>query len=95
MHVPPPPLLPPAGRPQGAFASELVVGDGGDLQVTREIDGGLETLGMKTPCVITADLRLNEPRCAPEDGCTPACVCVRGGRTMGVIELWSDGVLLG
>ena len=50
--------------PQGAFASELVVGDGGALQVTREIDGGLETVGMKLPAVITADLRLNEPRYA-------------------------------
>ena len=50
--------------PQGAFASELVVGDGGALQVTREIDGGMETVGMKLPAVITADLRLNEPRYA-------------------------------
>ena len=51
------------GWPQGAFASELTVKDGG-LEVLREIDGGLETLAMKMPAVITADLRLNEPRYA-------------------------------
>ena len=50
--------------PQGVFASEITVGDGGALSVTREIDGGLETLGMKLPAVVTADLRLNEPRYA-------------------------------
>ena len=79
--------------PQGAFASELAIKDGGGLevrknnrggggaprkkvlfvrldafppadQVTREVDGGMETLAMKTPAVVTADLRLNEPRCA-------------------------------
>ena len=50
--------------PQGAFASEVVVGDGGALQVTREIDGGMETVAMKLPAVVTADLRLNEPRYA-------------------------------
>merc|ERR1712196_221575 len=44
-------------------ASEVSV-DGGDLNVTREIDSGLETLGMKLPAVVTADLRLNEPRYA-------------------------------
>ena len=49
--------------PQGVFASEIVVDDG-SLKVTREIDGGLETLGMKLPAVVTADLRLNEPRYA-------------------------------
>merc|ERR1719506_2526529 len=46
------------------FASEVVVGEDGGLQVTREVDSGLETLAMKTPCVVTADLRLNEPRYA-------------------------------
>ena len=43
---------------------QVVVGDGGSLQVTREIDGGMETVGMKLPAVVTADLRLNEPRYA-------------------------------
>lgn len=50
--------------PQGVFASELTVGDDGAVSVTREVDGGLETLGMKMPAVVTADLRLNEPRYA-------------------------------
>jgi len=49
--------------PQGTFASELAMNNG-VLEVTREIDGGLETLSMKTPAVVTADLRLNEPRYA-------------------------------
>ncbi|XP_002741278.1 electron transfer flavoprotein subunit beta-like [Saccoglossus kowalevskii] len=49
--------------PQATFASEVVVEDG-DLKVTREVDGGLETVKVKMPCVITADLRLNEPRYA-------------------------------
>jgi electron transfer flavoprotein beta subunit len=49
------------GWPQGTFASKLAIGDG-TLDVTREIDGGLQTLALKMPCVITTDLRLNEPR---------------------------------
>ena len=51
------------GWAQGTFASELEIGDG-SLKVTREVDGGLETLALKTPAVITTDLRLNEPRYA-------------------------------
>jgi len=51
------------GWAQGTFAGALEVGDG-SLSVTREIDGGLETLTLKTPAVITTDLRLNEPRYA-------------------------------
>ncbi len=51
------------GWAQGSFASKLEVGDG-SVQVTREVDGGLETLEIKTPAVITTDLRLNEPRYA-------------------------------
>ncbi|OGA97496.1 MAG: electron transporter RnfB [Burkholderiales bacterium RIFCSPHIGHO2_12_FULL_69_20] len=50
-----------AGLPQGAFASKVEVVDG-KLQVTREIDGGSETLALSLPAVITTDLRLNEPR---------------------------------
>jgi electron transfer flavoprotein beta subunit len=50
-----------AGLAQGTFASKIEVADGA-LLVTREIDGGLEKLKMKLPAVITADLRLNEPR---------------------------------
>ncbi|MCB9976737.1 MAG: electron transfer flavoprotein subunit beta/FixA family protein [Rhodospirillales bacterium] len=51
------------GWPQGTFASKLEVG-AGSLKVTREIDGGLQTLELKTPAVITTDLRLNTPRYA-------------------------------
>lgn len=51
------------GMPQGTFASEVVVAEG-KVQVTREIDGGLETLELSLPAVITTDLRLNEPRYA-------------------------------
>ncbi|HBS34843.1 MAG TPA: electron transfer flavoprotein subunit beta [Parvularcula sp.] len=49
------------GWPQGTFASKLEI-EGGGLKVTREIDGGLETLMLKLPAIITTDLRLNEPR---------------------------------
>lgn len=49
---------------QATFASEVALLDAQRLQVTREIDGGLETLELKLPAVITADLRLNEPRYA-------------------------------
>lgn len=48
-------------RPQGCFASEVVL-EGGKAVVTREVDGGLETIAAELPVVITADLRLNEPR---------------------------------
>lgn len=51
------------GWPQGTFASEVVVGDG-SVNVTREVDGGLETVKLNLPAVITTDLRLNEPRYA-------------------------------
>jgi electron transfer flavoprotein beta subunit len=51
------------GWPQGTFASKIVIADG-NLTVTREIDGGLETLALKLPAIITTDLRLNEPRYA-------------------------------
>ncbi len=51
------------GWPQGTFASKLEVA-GSDINVTREVDGGLETLKLTTPAIITTDLRLNEPRYA-------------------------------
>lgn len=51
------------GWAQGTFASELKIGDG-KATVTREIDGGLETIELKLPAIITTDLRLNEPRYA-------------------------------
>ena len=49
--------------PQACFASELII-RGNELEVTREIDGGLETIGCQLPAIVTADLRLNEPRYA-------------------------------
>ena len=52
-----------AGLPQGTFASEVVVADG-KVSVTREIDGGLQTVNLNLPAIITTDLRLNEPRYA-------------------------------
>lgn len=51
------------GRPQGTFASAVEV-DGDSVKVTREVDGGLETVSLKTPAIVTTDLRLNEPRYA-------------------------------
>ena len=74
------------GWPQGTFASKIESKDGG-LDVTREVDGGLETVALKLPCVITTDLRLNEPRYAslpnimkakkkPIDALTPAALGV-------------------
>ncbi len=50
-------------RPQATFASEVVIEDGTAL-VTREIDGGLQTLKLTLPAIVTTDLRLNEPRYA-------------------------------
>ncbi len=51
------------GWPQGTFASKLAI-DGDGVTVTREVDGGLQTVKLKGPAVITTDLRLNEPRYA-------------------------------
>jgi electron transfer flavoprotein beta subunit len=51
------------GWPQATFASKLVV-EGDHAQVTREVDGGLETISIKLPAIVTTDLRLNEPRYA-------------------------------
>tara|TARA_B100000029_G_scaffold128913_1_gene122483 strand:- start:6467 stop:7216 length:750 start_codon:yes stop_codon:yes gene_type:complete len=51
------------GWAQGTFASKLEI-KGKEIDVTREIDGGLETINMKLPAIVTTDLRLNEPRYA-------------------------------
>jgi electron transfer flavoprotein beta subunit len=51
------------GWGQGTFASKVAL-DGGSVDVTREIDGGLQTVSLKLPAVVTTDLRLNEPRYA-------------------------------
>lgn len=79
------------GYPQGTFASELKVDgdtvDGGKATVTREIDGGLQTVSLDLPAIVTTDLRLNEPRYAslpnimkakkkPMDETTPEDLCV-------------------
>ena len=50
-----------AGLPQATFASKMVV-DGAAARVTREVDGGLETLSVNLPAVVSVDLRMNEPR---------------------------------
>jgi len=74
------------GCGQATFASELVV-DGDKIKVTREVDGGLQTVALKLPAVVTSDLRLNEPRYAslpnimkakrkPLDTTTPADLSV-------------------
>ncbi|MBT6442324.1 MAG: electron transfer flavoprotein subunit beta/FixA family protein [Alphaproteobacteria bacterium] len=49
--------------PQATFASKITLGDG-EAEVMREVDGGLETIAVKLPAVVTTDLRLNEPRYA-------------------------------
>jgi electron transfer flavoprotein beta subunit len=51
------------GRPQGTFASKVEVA-GDTVNVTREVDGGLETVALAMPAIVTTDLRLNEPRYA-------------------------------
>jgi electron transfer flavoprotein beta subunit len=51
------------GWSQGTFASKLVI-DGDTVSVTREVDGGLQTVKLKAPAIVTTDLRLNEPRYA-------------------------------
>ena len=51
------------GRPQGTFASKVAV-EGDHVAVTREVDGGLETVRLALPAIVTTDLRLNEPRYA-------------------------------
>lgn len=51
------------GWSQGTFASKVAIGDD-SVEVTREVDGGLETVSLKMPAIVTTDLRLNEPRYA-------------------------------
>jgi electron transfer flavoprotein beta subunit len=51
------------GWAQGTFASKIELADG-KVDVTREVDGGLETVSLKLPAIVTTDLRLNEPRYA-------------------------------
>ncbi|HVG52172.1 MAG TPA: electron transfer flavoprotein subunit beta/FixA family protein, partial [Xanthobacteraceae bacterium] len=51
------------GWPQGTFASKVII-EGDHILVTREVDGGLQTVKLKSPAIVTTDLRLNEPRYA-------------------------------
>jgi electron transfer flavoprotein beta subunit len=51
------------GWPQGTFASKVEIGEG-SVDITREVDGGLQTVALKLPAIVTTDLRLNEPRYA-------------------------------
>jgi electron transfer flavoprotein beta subunit len=51
------------GWPQGTFASKLLI-EGDNILVTREVDGGMQTVKLKAPAIVTTDLRLNEPRYA-------------------------------
>ena len=83
--------------PQGTFASEVAV-DGDKLKVTREIDGGLQTVELSMPAVVSTDLRLNEPRYAslpnimkakkkPLDVMSPADLGVDVAPTMEVLSV--------
>ncbi len=90
------------GRPQGTFASKVVV-DGDHVTVTREVDGGLETVRLALPAIITADLRLNEPRYAslpnimkakrkPFDTTTPADLGVDATPRLKVLKVVEPSV---
>jgi electron transfer flavoprotein beta subunit len=85
------------GMPQGTFASKVAV-DGSSVSVTREVDGGLQTLKLQLPAIVTTDLRLNEPRYAslpnimkakkkPLDVTTPADLGVSVARTVQVLKV--------
>lgn len=85
------------GMPQGTFASKVEV-DGDKVNVTREIDGGLQTVGLKMPAIVTSDLRLNEPRYVklpdimkakrkPLDKKTPADFGVEAKRTLKTLKV--------
>jgi electron transfer flavoprotein beta subunit len=83
------------GWAQGTFASKIEM-NGGNVKVVREVDGGLETLILAKPAVVTTDLRLNEPRYAslpnimkakkkPIDETTPATLGVDIARRLKVV----------
>ena len=85
------------GWPQGTFASKLIIADG-TATVTREVDGGLETVALTLPAIITTDLRLNEPRYAslpnimkarkkPIDTVTPAALGVDPAPRLRVVKV--------
>jgi len=85
------------GMPQGTFASEVVV-DGDKVNVTREVDGGLRTVALNLPAIVTTDLRLNEPRYAslpnimkakrkPLEATTPADLGVTMATTQTLVKV--------
>ena len=85
------------GLPQGTFASNLAI-NGESAEVTREVDGGLQTVSLKMPIVATTDLRLNEPRYAslpnimkakrkPLDTTTPEALGVDSSRRTEVLQV--------
>lgn len=85
------------GMPQGTFASKVNVAEG-SVQVTREIDGGLQTVKLQLPAIVTTDLRLNEPRYAslpnimkakkkPLDVMSAADLGVNVARTVNLLKL--------
>src|SRR5690554_5878922 len=86
-----------SGYAQGTFASKVEVA-GDKVNVTREIDGGLQTVALSLPAIVTTDLRLNEPRYAslpnimkakkkPLDVTTPAELGVTVARTVKVVKV--------
>jgi electron transfer flavoprotein beta subunit len=89
------------GWPQGTFAYKLALGEG-TVDVTREVDGGLQTVGLKLPAIITTDLRLNEPRYAslpnimkakkkPLDETSPEALGVDVGQRLKVLKTTEPG----
>jgi electron transfer flavoprotein beta subunit len=89
------------GWPQGTFAYKLALSEGG-VDVTREVDGGLQTVGLKLPAIVTTDLRLNEPRYAslpnimkakkkPIDETSPETLGVDVGQRLKVLKTAEPG----
>jgi len=89
------------GWPQGTFTSKVALADG-RIAVTREVDGGLETVDLALPAVVTADLRLNEPRYAslpnimkarkkPIENLTPAALGVDVTPRLSVLKVEEPG----
>ncbi len=85
------------GWSQATFASKIVLGDG-EAEITREVDGGLETIKSKLPVVVTTDLRLNEPRYAslpnimkakkkPIEEITPADLGIEAASRLKVVKV--------
>src|SRR3546814_18858864 len=82
------------GWSQATFASKLEPGDG-EAKVTREVDGGLETIKVKLPAIVTTDLRLNEPRYAslPNIMQADGKSVVEGKSVSGRVDLGGRGML--